>query len=118
MNTALGLYARASATSSLTPYNYCSGKDSICSAFQDLDRDCADQNGADYYECICASGWVPTNIACGYCIDEGFTVAPIPSSIVSEQKERNKTIEVPEPEPATTSQSTFTFDQPRKTTQK
>ncbi|RSL81767.1 hypothetical protein CEP52_017126, partial [Fusarium oligoseptatum] len=136
MNTALGLYARASATSSLTPYDYCSGQDSICSAFRDLDRDCADQNGADYYECICASGWVSTNMACGYCMyalglterltdsrnfteicsDEGYTVAPMPSSIASEQKERNKTIEVPEPEPKTTSDSTFTYDMPRKTT--
>lgn len=50
------------------------------------------------------------------CSDEGFTVAPMPSSIVSEQKERNKTIEVPEPESKTTSDSTFTFDMPRKST--
>ncbi|KAI8683360.1 hypothetical protein NCS56_00460500 [Fusarium sp. Ph1] len=136
MNTAVGFYARASATSSLTPYDYCSGQDSICSAFKGLDRDCADQNGAEYYECICVSGWVPTNLACGYCMyalglterlrdprnfseicsDEGFTVAPMPSSIVSEQKERNKTIDVPEPEQETTTAPTFTFDMPRKTT--
>ncbi|KAJ3537408.1 hypothetical protein NM208_g6326 [Fusarium decemcellulare] len=136
MTAALGLYARASATSSLTPYDYCSGQDSICSAFKGLDRDCADQNGADYYECICVSGWVSANIACGYCMyalgltervtdsrnfteicsEEGFTIAPMPSSIVSEQKARNKTVEVPEPEPETTSDSTFTFDMPRKTT--
>ncbi|UPK91580.1 hypothetical protein LCI18_002515 [Fusarium solani-melongenae] len=136
MNTVVGLYARASATSSLTPYDYCSGQDSICSAFQSLDRDCADQNGADYYECICVSGWVPTNLACGYCMyalglterlrdprnfseicsDEGFTVAPMPSSIVSEQKERNQTIDMPEPEQETTTDVTFTVDLPRKTT--
>lgn len=50
------------------------------------------------------------------CSDEGFTVAPMPSSIVSEQKERNKTIDVPEPEQETTTAPTFTFDMPRKTT--
>jgi hypothetical protein len=49
------------------------------------------------------------------CSNEGFTIAPIPSSVISEQKERNKTIEVPEPEPKTTSSSTLTFGMPRKT---
>ncbi|PCD25965.1 hypothetical protein AU210_012399 [Fusarium oxysporum f. sp. radicis-cucumerinum] len=135
MSAALALYARASTTSSLTPYEYCSGKDSICGAFNDIDRDCDDENGADYYECICTSGWVPTSRACRYCMyalgltevvadsqnfteicsNEGFTIAPIPSSVISEQMERNKTIEVPEPEPKTASSSTLTFDMPRKT---
>ncbi|KAH8646028.1 hypothetical protein BGZ61DRAFT_470060 [Ilyonectria robusta] len=127
MDVGLALFARESASSDLSPYEYCMGSDSICSAFNNLDRDCNDQNGAEYYECICESGWVSTNRACRYCMyvtgqvsvieyvdyfdvcsEEGFSVAPMPSSIVSEQRERNKTVSVPEPEPKTTSPSTLT----------
>ncbi|KAH8662694.1 hypothetical protein BGZ61DRAFT_485167 [Ilyonectria robusta] len=129
MDVTLALFAQESASSDLSPYEYCMGKDSICSAFNDLDRDCKDQDGAKYYECICESGWIPTNRACRYCVDamgqvmvidpndysdvcseEGFGVAPMPSSIVSEQRERNQTVSVPEPDPTSTSTSSFTVD--------
>jgi hypothetical protein len=38
---------------------YCTGKGSICEAYNKIDRKCRDETGRKYYECTCESGWVP-----------------------------------------------------------
>ncbi|KAH6976825.1 hypothetical protein EDB80DRAFT_269107 [Ilyonectria destructans] len=96
-------------------YEYCRGDGSICAASNKLDDTCrARGNDAAYYKCICESGWVPTVQACKFCLmtlegagededeanlstckEEGATVASMPSSIVSQQEQRNKTLDVP-----------------------
>ncbi|KAF4466272.1 hypothetical protein FALBO_6868 [Fusarium albosuccineum] len=87
---------------------YCTGKGSICEAFDKLDKDCEEETGPKYEKCICESGWVPLRKAAmgdfvldlegsdrAACEDSDYTVAPIPSSILSQQKQHNKTAEVP-----------------------
>ena len=38
---------------------YCTGKGSICEAYNNVDRKCRDETGPKYYDCTCKSGWVP-----------------------------------------------------------
>ncbi|EWZ36290.1 hypothetical protein FOCG_17360 [Fusarium oxysporum f. sp. radicis-lycopersici 26381] len=93
---------------------YCTGKGSICEAYNKVDRKCRDETGPKYYDCTCKSGWVPLQKACydcrsvmgefmfdtdernrASCKEDGYKVAPIPSSIISQQKGYNKTAKVP-----------------------
>ncbi|KAF4445522.1 hypothetical protein F53441_10742 [Fusarium austroafricanum] len=93
---------------------YCTGDGSICEAYNKIDRKCRDETGKAYYKCTCESGWVPLQKACydcrsamgefminiddsnrESCKDDGLSVAPIPSSIISQQKEYNETAKVP-----------------------
>ncbi|KAF5024404.1 hypothetical protein F66182_3490 [Fusarium sp. NRRL 66182] len=93
---------------------YCTGGGSICEAYYKIDRTCRDETGRDYYKCTCKTGWVPLQKACydcrramgdlmldsdemnrENCKDDDFEIASIPSSIISQQKEHNKTATVP-----------------------
>lgn len=42
-------------------WDYCYGDGSICAAAGDLLDECAEESGADYYECMCTNGYIPTN---------------------------------------------------------
>ncbi|KAH8680147.1 hypothetical protein BGZ61DRAFT_358900 [Ilyonectria robusta] len=108
-------------------YEFCEGDGSICEAFDGLDRTCNEKTGKAYYKCTCESGLVPVSNACDNCQDyfgditfdlddyyssicasDGYTIAPMPSSILSSQKARNKTMEVPEYTQTSTFINTFT----------
>ncbi|KAM0426655.1 hypothetical protein ACHAPT_007971 [Fusarium lateritium] len=108
---------------------YCTGDGSICEAYNKIDRECRDKTGAEYTKCTCETGWVPLKEACyncrrtfgefmfsqldrdqGVCKDEGLTVAPIPSSIISQQKQYNKTAVVPSMTASDSASSTITID--------
>ncbi|KAL2169392.1 hypothetical protein VTG60DRAFT_6098 [Thermothelomyces hinnuleus] len=90
----------------------CWDKGAICSVAQDFRQECEevqDAHGFDkYWECICTSGSGAVDMACDNCQDyygigglasnttsdclsRGFTLAPIPSSIISQQSQHNAT---------------------------
>ncbi|KAH7127758.1 hypothetical protein B0J13DRAFT_611381 [Dactylonectria estremocensis] len=94
---------------------YCEGDGSICQARSKLANSCKQKTAGAYFKCNCESGLIPLARACDYCrqyfgdvvylgdeyssslcSDDGYTVAAIPSSIISAQKARNKTVTVPD----------------------
>lgn len=42
--------------------DYCTSNDGICSFFNDQSTKCSKEGGADYWECVCLSGYVFLNI--------------------------------------------------------
>ncbi|KAL2160715.1 hypothetical protein VTH06DRAFT_912 [Thermothelomyces fergusii] len=91
----------------------CWSRGSICSVAMALgEEECdvvEDAHGLDkYWECVCTSGLGAVKVACDYCeesygigrlavnttsscLDRGFTLAPIPSSVLSQQSRHNAT---------------------------
>ncbi|KAL2148903.1 hypothetical protein VTH82DRAFT_1589 [Thermothelomyces myriococcoides] len=90
----------------------CWSKGSICSVASDFREECEaveDAHGYDrWWECVCTSGLGAINAACDNCEDaygigmthlnttaecekKGHTLAPIPSSILSQQSQHNAT---------------------------
>lgn len=105
----------ATALISSKGYDYCYKDDGICSVWGDFDETCQEETDDAYYECACSSGWVPVYLAClncqttfggiiapnqdgrwkAMCSDIDESIGPMPSSVVSQQKERNSTVPVP-----------------------
>ncbi|KAK4119571.1 hypothetical protein N657DRAFT_650067 [Parathielavia appendiculata] len=91
----------------------CFGAGSICKVKLDLHDQCEEQQEAQgddgYYECVCGSGYAAVDEACdncrlvygmitsrlwnytATCSSEGYTVAPIPSSVLAQQSSHNAT---------------------------
>ncbi|KAK4096167.1 hypothetical protein N658DRAFT_459155 [Parathielavia hyrcaniae] len=91
----------------------CFASDAICGVENDLNDQCEQQReargGEGYYECVCASGIAAVDEACdncqlvygmistrafnytATCSSKGYTLAPIPSSVLDQQSSRNAT---------------------------
>ncbi|RMJ10323.1 hypothetical protein CDV36_010052 [Fusarium kuroshium] len=127
----LGLFLAQVSVALISPEGreYCTGDGSICEAFNKIDRECRDETGAAYTKCTCETGWVPLKEACyncrrtfgefmfsqlerdqSICKDEGLDVATIPSSIISQQKQYNKTAEYPSMPASDSASSTISID--------